>query len=386
MAPQDIGANTFATAAQYDTLFIDVIVNSELRKNNTTTKANGYEVKFPKISTQIFKAELVEVYVPSATDTTVNIKAESNRLYFTYSYDLELISGFIVIQPGTYLNPQSIAKELQRQFNIFFQNTIGDSSYGINIGYNINLNRYIFTDKNTNNPPTHSIQLFKIGDPDPTIPAGIIINSIEKVLKLYTSSSDSDLMQSNPIIIKGNTATSGQIKPQVGTTGDYGVYKLTDGSTGSIPLSDDTLFGNSIVSDVVLTNCKIFLSLGSEYTSANVPLQFADGGENSTSPQGQYIFSQIPTNCPVSSSTVRTLLNQPSFFSCTQYYNPTITGKNKFTVNWFNEYGDPLDNILEHCFTIRFYYFQKSNQITQISTANTSNYGSAAFKWGDALY
>jgi hypothetical protein len=369
------GPKTFATAAQYDILFKDIIVNSELRNNPKETSANGYTINFNIVSNQIFKAELVEVYVPSATDTAVNVKANSNRLYFNYEYNSgDNVKGFIVVQAGTYLNPQAIAKEIQRQFDIFFAEAIPGNTtltYGINVLYNINLNRYLFSDREP--LKTESITIYKEGTNDPDL--GLITNSIEEVLKLYIS--DPDLLVSNPLTIANNNNVSGQVKPVISSPGDYGYYNQ-DGNTGTIPLENDTFFGNCILSDVVLTNCKIFLSLGPDYCSSTSTVFFAKGNNNNdvNTPEGKFIFCQVPTNSPISSSTVRSLLSQPHFFSCTQYYNPTIVNKNNFKVNWYNEYGQSLDNILEHCFTIRLYYYQKNNPVTDISTQSVSSYGS----------
>lgn len=369
-----VGSNTFASSAQYDVLFKDVIVNSELRNNSNTTNANGYTINFDIINNEIFKAELIEVYVPSATDTAVNVKAGSNRLYFTYSYDGgSTVNGFIVVQAGTYLNPQSIATELQRQFDIFFKESIPANTsltYGIKVAYNLNLNRYMFTDREL--LKTESITLYTLFSSVPDL--GTVTNSIEEVLKLYTS--DPDLLVSNPLSINNDNGVAGQVKPVIASAGDYGTYYNSDGSTGFIPLENDSYFGNTILSNVVLTNCKIFLSLGSGY-STNTTVYFAkgDNNNNNSTPSGKFIFCQVPTNCPVSSAVSRTLLAQSHFFSCTQYYNPVIVNKNSFKVNWYNEYGESLDNILEHCFTVRFYYYQKNNPVTEKSVRGVHSYG-----------
>jgi hypothetical protein len=78
---------------------------------------------------------------------------------------------------------------------------------------------------------------------------------------------------------------------------------------------------------------------------------------------------------------IKTLLNQPNFYSCTQYYNPTIVNIDTFKVNWYDEYGNPLNNILEHCFTIRFYYYLKSNPNTNISTIAVPSWGNVGQVW-----
>lgn len=366
-----VGQQSFSTASQYDTLFKDVIVNSEFR--NSGTSANNYTITFNKITNQIFKAELIEVYIPSTTDTSINITPTSNRLYFKYVGPSD-VYGFIVIQPGSYLSPQALGREIQRQLDIFFSNAISPTlTYGFNVTYNVNLNRYIFTDRYLTNS-IGSIQIYKKDEVVPGL--GTISNSIANVLKLYTSSSDSALMSSNHIIINPNNNVAGLLKPSIATSGEYGQY--SDGSTTTdIPLTSDIYFGNSIVSDVVLTNCKIFLSLGDTYASSNDTILFGNGPTNTTISDvtGKQVFCQVPTNSPASSASVKTLLNQPNFYSCTQYYNPTITNVTTFQVNWYDEYGNSLNNILEHCFTIRFYYYLKSNPNTNVSIPSLLQWG-----------
>jgi len=369
-----IGPNTFSGAAMYDSLFHDIVVNSELRDNPLNTIANGYRIVFPYMGVPIYKAELVDVYIPSATDTAVNITPDTNRLYFNYGDNITVnVNGFIVIQAGTYLSPQYLAKEIQREFDIFFKQIYepNPENYGINVGYNINLNRYIITDKSLDT--TMPVRIYKNGDTVPAI--GTVIKSIEKNLRLYTN--DSELLQSQHILIDSKN-TSGLIKPKIAVDGDFGKFSTDGVNVTNIDLEADTYFSNCILSDVVLTNCKIFLSLGPDYCTSNNTLYFGKGANNSNvnTPSGKYIFCQVPTNSPVSSASVKTLLNQPSVFSAVQFYNPLIVNKNTFLVNWYNEYGEPLDNILDHCFTIRFHYYQKSNPGTDLSIGYISNYGS----------
>ena len=376
----NIGQKSFSTASQYDVLFKDVIVNSEFRDSGTS--ANNYTIKFNQIKDQIFKAELIEVYIPSTTDTSINITPIGNRLYFKYVGPSD-VYGYIVIQPGTYLSPQALGREIQRQLDIFFSNAISPTlTYGFNVAYNVNLNRYIFTDRYLANS-IGSIQIYNSGTNVPGI--GVAINSIAPFLKLYTSVIDSALMSSNHIIIKSNNNVAGLLKPAIASGADYGQY--SDGSTSTdIPLTSDIYFGNSIVSDVVLTNCKIFLSLGPKYASSNDTVIFGNGPNNTTISDvtGKQIFCQVPTNSPASSASVKTLLNQPNFYSCTQYYNPSLVNVDTFNVNWYDEYGNSLNNILEHCFTIRFYYYLKSNPNTNISIQATSAWGNIGQIWTGA--
>ena len=360
------GPNTFADSAQYDVLFKDILVNSEQRNIVTFPIPNNYRVKFLQINQLVFKAELIEVYVPSATDTAVYVDSNNNRLYFSYDYSGGNVYGYIVIQCGSYLSPQSLGRELQRQFDIFFDNTI-TNTYGINVGYNVNLNRYIFTDKTPEQ--LNTITLYLRGET--FLSGAVITNSIQNSLKLY---SDPALKVSNPIIIIKND-TTGITKPEISTTGSFGVYNI-NGTPGNIPLNKDSVFSNAIVSDIVLTNCKLFLSLGS-LDPSNSTLSFTtrEAGTENLVPAN--VFCQIPNNSPVSSASVKTMLNQPSFYSSTQFYNPAINQIDNFVVNWYDEYGNALNNIMEHCFTIRIYYFQKNNRNTLNAIPQTSGFGSA---------
>ena len=55
-----IGPNTFSGAAMYDSLYHDIVVNSELRDDPQNTTANGYRVVFPYMGVPVYKAELIE--------------------------------------------------------------------------------------------------------------------------------------------------------------------------------------------------------------------------------------------------------------------------------------------------------------------------------------
>ena len=113
----------------------------------------------------------------------------------------------------------------------------------------------------------------------------------------------------------------------------------------------------------VLTNCKLYLSLGklNGDTCNLVPDQ--SGNNIGNVPQ---IFCQVPNNTCVSSSSVKTLLNQPHNFNAIQFYNPPISKVNKFEVKWYTDDGE-LVRILDHCFTIRIYYLQKRIDTTDFS-------------------
>ena len=89
-----------------------------------------------------------------------------------------------------------------------------------------------------------------------------------------------------------------------------------------------------------------------------------DSGENKNIPP---IFCEIPNNTLVGSQFTKTLLAQPCVWSSMQFYNPPISTLNKLDIRWYNEHG-ALINILDNCFTIRIYYFQKRNTATAFST------------------
>ena len=99
---------------------------------------------------KIYKAELIEVYIPAATDDVVNIPTYANRLYFGYKNFDKSTMGYIVIQAGTYQNPATIANELNRQFNIVLSSAgfTLSKKVGVVVSYERNLNRYIFADRN----------------------------------------------------------------------------------------------------------------------------------------------------------------------------------------------------------------------------------------------
>ena len=129
-----------------------------------------------------------------------------------------------------------------------------------------------------------------------------------------------------------------------------------------VPLNRNPEFSNCIISDVVLTNDKIYLSLGQLNGDTCNITNDESGNDNEVS----NIFCQVPNNSCVSSAAVKTLLNQPHNFSAIQFYNPPISKVNKFEVKWYTDNGE-LVRILDHCFTIRIHYFQKRIDTTDFS-------------------
>ena len=127
------GSNVTSEQASYDIIFKDIIVKSQNRNVNVYPNPNNYTVQLNENITKIYKAELIALNVPAATDIAVNLTSSTNRLYFSYNAN----NGYIQLQAGTYVNPTSVAAEIQRQFNIILPGVIV-------VSYNSNLNRYIF--------------------------------------------------------------------------------------------------------------------------------------------------------------------------------------------------------------------------------------------------
>ena len=139
--------------------------------------------------------------------------------------------------------------------------------------------------------------------------------------------------------------------------GDYGEVNGIP-----VPLNLDCLFSNSIISDLVLTSDKIYLSLGQlNGDTCNIP-----NDESGNCNEISNVFCQVPNNTCVSSASVKTLLSQPHTFSAIQFYNPPINKVNIFDIKWIGENGGLL-RILEHGFTIRIHYFQKRSGTTDFS-------------------
>jgi len=359
------GSNTTLDQSVYDLIFKDIVVFSKRRDITKYPNPNSYSVKLNININQIYKAELIDVYVPAATDPSVNIPSYANRLYFYYTNTDSLLIqtqtyGYITIQAGTYLSPASVADELTRQFCIVL-NTAGfvvGKYIGVTVLYDKNLNRYVFKDRDfMATPPT----LIIYPTNGYTIPSGLTVtNSITPLLKLnYTNSSITQPYTSGPKYIFNNS--DNVLEVRIAQAGDYGEQNTT--IPQEVPLNVNAEFSNCILSDVVLTTDKIFLSLG-KLNGDTCNIINDESGSNLS--QVSNIFCQVPNNTCVSSAAVKTLLGQPHNFSAIQFYNPPLNKINKLDINWYSEYGNLL-RILDHGFTIRIHYFQKRLQSTDFS-------------------
>ena len=114
-----------------------------------------------------------------------------------------------------------------------------------------------------------------------------------------------------------------------------------------------------------VSNCCDVLLLETEVSDSD-DKDFLTTDENDTGKNVPPIFCQVPNNTCISSAAVKTLLNQPHNFSAIQFYNPPISKVNKFEIKWYTDDGS-LVRILDHCFTIRIYYFQKRIDTTDFS-------------------
>ena len=256
-----------------------------------------------------------------------------------------VVSGYVEIQAGTYLNPSSVAIELSRQFGLVIPaNTI-------TVTYNVNLNRYLFIDSAL---ISGQLTLYPInGTSTGGAPVLVVQNSIGPSLKLLNA----PMNVTQPINID---TLSGNLVVAAAVLGDYGNYG------GDIPVNNfaEKIFGNTIASDVVLVECSIYLSLG-QLNGDTLILPPDESGENKNIPP---IFCQVPNNTIVGSQFTKTLLSQPSVWSGVQFYNPPVSTVNKLDVRWYDEKGVLID-ILDNCFTLRIYYFQKRNGTTAFSTS-----------------
>ena len=347
------GQNVTVQQAKHDLIFKDIFVNSAKRNTTKYPNPNKYSVTLNCTIKQIYKAELIEVYVPAATDDTVNIPVFGNRLYFTYTAGSQSTTGYIFIQAGTYLNPETIAIELKRLMNnlltgagfaVSVQNNIG-----INVTYDRDLNRYIFSDYNYTVSGTLTIYPKN----------GYVINmdltvedSITSYLMLdYIGPEIYPPYVSGPTVIKSN-----DFGLYVGVATNYGEYTDGSGNVQYIPTTADNVFSNSILSSQVLTIDKLYLSLGDlNGTTCNI---VADQNPDSISGNVGTVFCQVPNNTCVSSASVKTMLGQPSVYSAIQFYNPPIGPLLKLDIAWYTEDGS-LVRILDHSFTVRVHYLQK---------------------------
>jgi len=349
------GANVSVEQARYDLIFKDVLVSSDKRNMERYPNPNNYYINLNVKLDKVYKAELIDVYIPAATDESVNIPTNGNRLYFSYTSPPITgtpITGYVQIQTGTYMSPDSVAKELSRQFYqvLIAAGLIISKTIGVCVEYDKNLNRYIIKDKQHSVPGTLII-FTENGYLTPTVPVYIVTNSIASAI----------MLDSQPFYISQpqsvNTDSDGNLYVSPAVPGDYG---NTNGL--NVPLNVDFAFSNCILSEVVLTHCKLYLSLG----KLNGDTCNVTPDENGSNKNISQIFCQVPNNTCVSSAAVKTLLNQPHNFSAIQFYNPPISKINKFEVKWYKDDGNFV-RILDHCFTIRIYYFQKRINTTDFS-------------------
>jgi hypothetical protein len=253
------------------------------------------------------------------------------------------------------MNPETIARELSRQFSLVLpiSGITVSTTVGITVIYDKNLNRYIIKDKNYSASPLPTLTIYTTDGYDYSGTSDFVENSITDLLQIF---SQSGYIDAGPKYISTNS--SGILYVSTAQPGDFGQY-----APGlDVPLNVDPVFSNCIISDVVLTDCKIFLSLGklNGYT-CNI-IQDESGNDKNVPP----VFCQIPNNSCVSSSSTKTLLNQPGSFSAIQFYNPPLSKINKLDIKWYQESGE-LVRILDHCFTLRVYYFQKRFDTTDFS-------------------
>jgi hypothetical protein len=347
------GANTNVKQNKYDLIFKDIVISSEKRNVNIFPNPNSYSLKLNINMDKIYKAELIDVYVPAATDDAVNIPTNGNRLYFSYTNLTITTVGYIVILAGTYFSPVEIGNELTRQFGIVLTLAgfdLTNSTIGIVCNYDKNLNRYVFSDLNSNDTGTFIIYPKNGYIIDST---SIVTNSITDYLMLNYTNDNSYI--SGPKYIN---SIDNVLYVDTASPGDYGEYSDT-----FVPLTSDPQFSNCIMSDVVLTNCKLFLSLGKlNGDTCNIVPDQTGNNIGNVPP----VFCQIPNNTTVSSRSVKTLLNQPHNYSSIQFYNPPLSKLNKLDIKWYTDTGE-LVRILNHCFTIRIYYFQKRMDTTDFS-------------------
>jgi len=347
------GSNTISEQASYDIIFKDIIIKSENRNSSIYPNPNNYSVTLSEIIEKIYKAEIISVNVPAATDITVNLTSKSNRLYFSYdtSGNTNTMYGYIKLQAGTYLSPSHIAAEMQRQII----NVLGNNS-GIIASYNSNLNRYVIVCQMGN-----TLQIFPTNGS--THGGYTVQNSIAESLNLYT---DPERNRTNSINIVDDE--NGVLSVVPASESEY--Y----GSLDNNLITTESQFSNTIVSNLVLTNCNIYLSLGKLNSNT---IQFVSNENKIIESNISSLFCEIPNNTTVSSNSVKTILNQPSVWSSENFYNPPISDLTKLEIKWYDE-NAKLININEHCFTIRIHYFQKRNQTTAFSIPFFTSVGSSS--------
>ena len=99
------------------------------------------------------------------------------------------------------------------------------------------------------------------------------------------------------------------------------------------------------------------------------------------------IFCQIPDNCTplrlgsLTTNNTLSLFIGARMFDTVQYYNPPINKINSIDIQWFAPNGtvikadDTPGNISTYYFTLRIYYFQKRNNVSQFSTGVVTTTG-----------
>jgi len=346
------GQNTNVGQEKYDLIFKDILVNSCKRNHTKFPNPNTYSVLMNLNIDRIYKAELIEVYIPAATDPAVNITPDFNRLYFSYTSGSTSTVGYITIEAGTYFNPEAVASELNRQFGLVLTAAGFDltkSNVGVGVNYNQNLNRYFFYDLNN----TVSGTLIIYPTNGYVINMDITVqNSIAPALKLiYEGPAIYSPYVSGPTTISSDSY--GNLYVDIAS--NYGEFTDSGGNVQPVPTDSDPFLSNSVVSGVVLTIDKIYLSLGKlNGNTCNII-----GSQNSnTASNVSNVFCQVPNNTTVSSASVKTLLDQPPSYSCIQFYNPLLSKLNSLDIQWISEKGTLVD-ILDHSFTLRVHYFQK---------------------------
>jgi hypothetical protein len=346
------GANISVDQNKYDLLFKDILVNSEKRNIIAYPNPNKYSLILQLNINNIYKAELIEVYIPAATDDSVNIPKNGNRLYFTYTAGTKTTSGYIVILAGTYLSPDAIAAELSNQFKLILQGSCvvtKTNKGGIAVTYNRNLNRYFFSDYNYS--ISNTIVIYPTN--------GYVINmdlTVENSICSYIMLNYEGPTIFSPYVSGPTTISENEFGLYVDIATNYGEFTDSCGNIQIVPPNVEANTSNSIVSGQVLTNDRIYLSLG--ILNGQTYNIVADQNPNNQFGNVSNIFCQVPNNTCISSASVKTMINQPHMYSAIQFYNPPLNKLNTLDIVWYTEESTLL-RILDHSFTIRVYYYQK---------------------------
>lgn len=356
-----------ADISAYTLKYDDYIIISGRRDTTNYPNPNSYNMPISSNLNNVYKAEMIEVYVPAATDPAVNVSSTNNRLYFSYNSATNgNLTGFVKIQAGTYFNPTSLADELTRELSLAFIGNAFPSTDGIIVAYDSNLNRYNIRDK----LGTNTFNIYPNN--------GYLIPTTTTTV---TNSIANFINDQNPNVMNfantSNVLTGGPVNIITSANNTFTVSTAVPGDYGLVSVTGDPIFSNCILSNIVLTGSRIFLSLGDGDSGLNGnTIHIASTGTSTTLTN---LFCQVPNNTEVSSSRVKTLLGQPSVYSSVQFYNPSKNNVNTLFIKWYDEYGLPL-KILDHSFTIRLHYIVKNFQGTSLSTpvqnTTTSNAGS----------